>query len=212
MEFFLSIVINLILFFLWWILKFLQPGGLGVRWEWENVFRTVTILFNQCNNTNITYQQFYSCLHWYLTQILNCYVTMFFPPPEKLDFGHLKCIFSHRFWHGWLKQTSFCRELDCLDRHLCSFCVFNLVPVLNFRSGSREKADFKIYIYIFQNFIQKLKKLGLWCPATSVCKWNKIKKNCAIFEIVGEDTFSAGPPKSLYFPSKSFSLDFTTKG
>ena len=22
----------------------------------------VTILFNQCNNTNITYQQFYSCL------------------------------------------------------------------------------------------------------------------------------------------------------
>ena len=50
-------------------IKNLQPGGGwvglgGVLWRGENVFffDRVTILFHQCNNTNNTYQQFYSCL------------------------------------------------------------------------------------------------------------------------------------------------------
>ena len=41
-----------------------------------------------------------------------------------------------------------------------------------------------------------------------------MKKNykfCSIYEIVEEDTFSAGPPKNLYFQCKLFSLRFTEK-
>ena len=34
---------------------------------------------------------------------------------------------------------------------------------------------------------------------------------CSICNIVGEDAFSAGLPKSLYFPSKWVSLRFTEK-
>ena len=34
---------------------------------------------------------------------------------------------------------------------------------------------------------------------------------CSICEVVGEDRFSAGPPKSQYFLCKSFSLDLTEK-
>ena len=34
---------------------------------------------------------------------------------------------------------------------------------------------------------------------------------CSICEIVGEDKFFAGPPKSLYILCKSFSLRFTEK-
>ena len=34
---------------------------------------------------------------------------------------------------------------------------------------------------------------------------------CSICEMVGEDRFSSGPPKSLYFLCKSFSLHFTEK-
>ena len=46
-------------------------------------FDRVPILLHQCNNTNITYEQFYSCLHWYFTHYY-CHVTMSFSPPPPL--------------------------------------------------------------------------------------------------------------------------------
>ena len=36
-------------------------GGGGAVGEGKSFFDTETILFHQCNNTNITYQEFYSC-------------------------------------------------------------------------------------------------------------------------------------------------------
>ena len=70
------------LFFLWWILKFLQPGGFGESCG-KREFFFLTIVFHQCNNTTITYQQFYSCLRWYFTHSSYCYVMMFFSPLLK---------------------------------------------------------------------------------------------------------------------------------
>ena len=47
------------------------------------IFVRVTILFHQCNNTNITYEQFYSYLRWYFTHCKYCYLTMCVSFPLK---------------------------------------------------------------------------------------------------------------------------------
>ena len=44
-------------------IKIFTTGGFGGAVEGgECFFNIVTILYLQCNKTNITYQQFYSCL------------------------------------------------------------------------------------------------------------------------------------------------------
>ena len=121
-------IILIYLVFLWWILKILQPEG--VLLGGGNVFfDRVTILFHQCNNTNITYQQF-SYLRWYFTHCYYCDTTMCFSIPLKIALRPQKCIFPHCFWPRWLKQTSFCREFDYLDCHIRSFCVFDLLQLI----------------------------------------------------------------------------------
>ena len=66
--------------------------GRGVDWEGEFYFLSLYfLLFHQCNNINITYQQFCCCLPWYLTHSysLLCF-DVFPPPPWKLHFWPLK--------------------------------------------------------------------------------------------------------------------------
>ena len=54
--------------------------------------------------------------------------------------------------------------------------------------------------------------MGIWRPAPSVCKLNKIINFVlSVKLIVGEDAFSPGPHKNLYFISKLFYLGFTEK-
>ena len=65
----------------------------------------------------------------------------YLPPYSCLNILMLWCVFPSRWKIAlWLLKmhllpqfltykTSFCRELDCIDHHIRSFCVFDLVPV-----------------------------------------------------------------------------------
>ena len=118
-----------------------------------------TVLCLECNNTNITYHQLYSCLRWYFTHSKYCYVTLWFPPPVKLHICHYKLIFSHSFWPRWLKQT-FCTELEFLDHHICSFCIFNLFPVKKNTTQTKNRKIKKKYIYVSKFYSSKIQKNG----------------------------------------------------
>ena len=63
-------------------------------------FLHIAILFHQCNNKNVIYQQFFCCLHYifYTWFILLCFDMFSLPAsPEKLHFGLQEFIFSHSF-------------------------------------------------------------------------------------------------------------------
>ena len=103
---------------------------------------TYYILFHQCNNKNIIYQQFYCCLRYifYTQLILLCFDAYF--PGGKWHFGCKKCIFSHSFWPRWLKQTSFYREFNYLDSHRFSF--FRLPSVSSKNNTKQNKYCIKM--------------------------------------------------------------------
>ena len=71
-------------------LKVLGGGAVGavfgqVLWEGGKCFfDRVTILFHQCNNTTIAYQQFYSDLRYCFILSLYFYLTMCFSIPLKI--------------------------------------------------------------------------------------------------------------------------------
>ena len=141
------------------IKKFTTGRG-AVRWR-KCFFDRVTILFHQCNNTNITYQQF-SYLRWYFTHCYYCDTTMCFPIPLKIALRPQKCIFPHCFWPRWLKQTSFCRQLDYLDCHIRSFCVFDLLPLI--KKTHEKTRDLKKIIFF--NILFKNSKTGNVTPCS----------------------------------------------
>ena len=75
-----------------------REGGQGVgRERVEYFFFThyYCILFYQCNNKNIIYQQLL-LVTLYILHIV--YIVIFFHSPEKLTFGCKKCIFSTVFY------------------------------------------------------------------------------------------------------------------
>ena len=73
-------------FFLQWILKIFHWGGTrGQAWGGWIFFLRISILFHQCNNKNITYQQFLLLFTLYYLHIVH--IDVFFPSPEKLTFG-----------------------------------------------------------------------------------------------------------------------------
>ena len=123
----------------------------GVQWEGGKCFLySVTIIFHECNNTNITYQPFYSYLRWYFSHGWYCCVTMFFSFPLK------NCTLA--------------------TKNASSPTVLDLGGWMRFRSRSSKKTlhkrkNVKNQIF-FKNLI--LKELGMWSPAPSVWKWNKI--------------------------------------
>ena len=56
----------------------------GVLWKgWKCFFDRVTILLHQCNDTKITYPQFYSYLRDILHIVKYCFVTRCFSVPLK---------------------------------------------------------------------------------------------------------------------------------
>ena len=130
----------------------------------------------------------------------------FFPSMKNCTLATKNASSPHSFWSRWLKLT-FCRELDCLDRHIRSFCVFDLFQVR--KHNTTKKCNLKKKLEVFLNFIiQKFKQLGMWRPA--VWKWNKITTFVYLWNRRWICTFCRNPI-SLYFLSKSFSLRFTEK-
>ena len=81
-----------------------------------------------------------------------------------------------QFLSEWLKQTSFCRELGCLDRDIRSFCVFDIFPLKKHNTDDKalHSHENKFKIFFKKNLFKNWKKLGMWSPAPSVCKWNKV--------------------------------------
>ena len=113
---------------------------------------------------------------------------MCFPPPLKYCTLATKLHLLPQFLTYVDEPTIICRELNWIDSHIRSFSVFVLFPVRK-TQHKLKNVTFKIYIYIFQ--------ILLFRNSVFV---NEIKnKFCSICEIVGEDAFSAGPLKSLFF-------------
>ena len=106
-----------------------------------------------------------------ILHIINIFILQrVFPSSWKIAHWPIKMDLLPQFLTWWLKQTSFCRELDCLDRHNRSFCVFDHVPL---KKHTLETLSKKILENVFQKLIiQKFKKMGMWRPAPSGCKWN----------------------------------------
>ena len=73
----------------------------GARWIF---FLHISILFKQCNNKNIIYQQFLLMFRLYILHLIqiDLFLMCFL---EKLTFGWKKYIYSHSFWPRWLKRT-----------------------------------------------------------------------------------------------------------
>ena len=88
------------IFFLRLIFKIFLIGGGGVPWENFWIWIFYFLLFHRCNNINITYQQFYCCLHWYLTHSYRLLYFDVFPFPWKVHFWPLKMYLLPQFW-GW---------------------------------------------------------------------------------------------------------------
>ena len=98
----------------------MTAGGPGGDF-WGQFFDYFFLFFHQCNNINITYQQFYCCLHWYLTHSYSLLCFDVFLPPLKSTLLVTENVSRRRLWSFWpsrLKQTSFCRKLNYLDRHI----------------------------------------------------------------------------------------------
>ena len=91
-----------------------QGGGPG-----DCFFFNIDILFHQCNDKNIIYQQFYCCLRCiFYTEFILLYFGVFFPSPEKLQFSCKKSIFC------W-----FYMELNALQTSSRIFFLFHLFLV-----------------------------------------------------------------------------------
>ena len=68
-----------------------------------------------------------------------------------------------------MKQTSFSRELDCLDRHIRSFCVFDL-----FRVKKTQRKRKNLTLIFFKILLFKNSK-NLECDALLLVFVNEIK-------------------------------------
>ena len=111
-------------------------------------FLTVTILFHECKIQTLHISSvilvYVDILH-----IVNIVKLRCVPPTHK------KCTLATQNassptvfeLHIRLKQTSFCRELNCLDRHFRSFCVFDFFPVKKTLGKRKKPLHLKKYIY-----------------------------------------------------------------
>ena len=100
-----------------------------------------------------------------------CYVLICFP--WKYTFGHLKYISSHSFWPR-RGNTSFCRKLNCLDRHIP---LFNYSISYHWKHATQKKICifWKKKLICFSNFyFSEIRKISMWRSAPGHCKWNKI--------------------------------------
>ena len=115
-------------------------------------FLHITILFHQNNDKNIIYKHFSSFTVVYIiyfTQIVH--IDVFFLSPEKLTFGFGKSIFSHSFWPTWLKQTSFCREFNCVYSKIAQTIIFHLFAEKNNTKPKPIASKRKIWSIFFLN-------------------------------------------------------------
>ena len=101
--------------------------------------------------------------------------------------------------------------MDCLDRHISSFYVFNLVPGKK-TQHKRKNVTLKLFLYTFFKTSLFKNSKNLECDALLLVFVNEIIiKKSYICELECEDAFSAGPTKSLYFPSKTVFFTFYRK-
>ena len=67
-------------------MKWGEVAGGQARGGWNFSFCHITILFHQCNNKKIIYQEFYCCLRYiFFTSLYYCF-NVFFPSPENNTF------------------------------------------------------------------------------------------------------------------------------